>query len=117
MLLGYSLVILRTSRLSIEKGKPIAAICGATAYLGKLGLLNDVKHTSNDLKYLTSVAPEYRGAEHYIDALAVADKNIITAKGIAPIEFAREIFKTIALYSNDDIQKWFQLFKHGIWRA
>ena len=34
-----------------EAGKPIAAICAATTFLGQLGLLNDVKHTSNDLNY------------------------------------------------------------------
>ena len=45
----------------------------------------------------------------------MTDRNIITANGIAPIEFAREIFKTIGLYNNDNIEKWFQLFKNGIW--
>lgn len=98
-----------------EKGKPIAAICAATTYLGQLGLLNDLKHTSNDLNYLKGIAPAYYGDENYQNALAVTDRNIITAKGIAPIEFARAIFKTIGLYSDDNIEKWFQLFKNGIW--
>ena len=98
-----------------EKGKPIAAICAATTYLGQLGLLNDLKHTSNDLNYLKGIAPAYCGDENYQNLLAVTDRNIITAKGIAPIEFARAIFKTIGLYSDDNIEKWFQLFKNGIW--
>ena len=98
-----------------EKNKPIAAICAATAYLGQLGLLDEVKHTSNDLGYLKGVAPNYEGSEHYQNSLAVKGNNIITASGIAPIEFAREIFKTIKLYDNDKIEKWFQLFKDGIW--
>jgi len=98
-----------------EKGKPIAAICAATTYLGQLGLLNDLKHTSNDLNYLKGIAPAYYGDENYQNLLAVTDRNIITAKGIAPIEFARAIFKTIGLYSDDNIEKWFQLFKNGIW--
>ncbi len=98
-----------------ERGKPIAAICAATAYLGQLGLLNDLKHTSNDINYLKGVAPKYCGEKNYLNSLAVTDKNIITANGIAPIEFAREIFKKMELYNDIDIEKWFQLFKNGIW--
>jgi putative intracellular protease/amidase len=98
-----------------KTGKPIAAICAATTYLGQLGLLNDLKHTSNDLNYLKGIAPKYSGDENYQNSLAVTDRNIITANGIAPIEFACEIFKTIGLYSDDNIEKWFQLFKNGIW--
>ncbi len=103
------------TRRLFEKGKPIAAICAATTYLGQLGLLNDLKHTSNDLNYLKGVAPNYSGEENYQNSLAETDKNIITANRIAPIEFAREIFKTIELYAEDNIEKWFQLFKNGIW--
>lgn len=98
-----------------ETGKPIASICAATTYLGQLGLLNDLKHTSNDLNYLKTTAPKYSGDRHYQDSLAVTDENIITANGIAPIEFSREIFKAIELYHDDHIEKWFQLFKNGIW--
>jgi putative intracellular protease/amidase len=98
-----------------ENGKTIAAICAATTYLGQLGILNDLKHTSNDLNYLKGVAPKYCGDENYQNSLAETDRNIITANGIAPIEFAREVFKTIELHNDDDIEKWFQLFKNGIW--
>ncbi len=98
-----------------ENGKSIAAICAATTYLGQLGILNDLKHTSNDLNYLKEIAPNYCGEENYQNSLAVTDKNILTANGIASIEFAREIFKTIELYDDENIEKWFQLFKNGIW--
>lgn len=98
-----------------EKGKTIAAICGATFYLGQLGILDNLKHTSNDLSYLKAVVPEYGGQENYQNKLAETDKNIITANGIAPIEFATEIFKKTELKSDDEIEKWFQLFKNGIW--
>ncbi len=98
-----------------DNEKPIAVICGATFYLGQLGLLDNVHHTSNDLGYLKAVVPEYNGQENYQNQLAVTDRNIITANGIAPIEFAVEIFKKIQLKPNDEIEKWFQLFKNGIW--
>jgi putative intracellular protease/amidase len=98
----------------VENKKPIAAICAATTYLGQLGLLNKRKHTSNGLNYLKEVAPDYRGDEHYMNAWAVTDKNIITATGVAPIEFAREIFRAIELYDEENLEKWFQLFKNGV---
>jgi len=96
-------------------GKTIAAICAATTYLGEKGYLDNVKHTSNDLNYLKTIAPHYKGEENYKSAMAVSDQNMITANGIAPIEFAAEIFRKIKLHSDTDIEKWFQLFKNGIW--
>jgi len=98
-----------------DKGKTIAAICAATTYLGKQGFLDYLKHTSNDLYYLKAIAPQYAGEKNYINSFAVTDQNIITACGIAPIEFAKEIFRKIELYSEQNIEKWFQLFKNGIW--
>jgi len=98
-----------------KRGKPIAAICAATSYMGQLGLLNDLQHTSNDLNYLKGIAPNYCGEENYQNVLAVTGRNIITANGIAPIEFASEIFKIIGLYNDDHIERWYQLFKNGIW--
>lgn len=96
--------------------KPIAAICAATTFLGKSGMLNNTIHTSNDLNYLKGIAPEYKGEIHYQNALAITGENIITANGIAPIEFAREIFRKVNLYEEDNLERWFQLFKNGIWK-
>lgn len=97
--------------------KPIAAICAATSFLGKSGILDSIMHTSNDLNYLKAIAAEYRGENLYQNTLAITDKNIITANGIAPIEFAREIFRKVNLYETEELEKWFQLFKNGIWTA
>ena len=97
------------------KGKTIAAICAATTYLGKQGFLNHQKHTSNHIEYLKGIVQEYSGKEHYVDSLAVSGENVITANGIAPIEFAREVFAKLELYNTEDLEKWFQLFKNGIW--
>jgi putative intracellular protease/amidase len=98
-----------------SENRTIASICGATIFLGKKGYLDNVKHTSNDLGYLKYISPEYKGEKHYQSEVSVTDKNIITANGTAPIEFAREIFKDVKLHSEKDIEKWFQLFKNGIW--
>ena len=93
----------------------IAAICGATMYLGEKGYLDGMKHTSNDLNYLKSVAPHYKGENNYQFEPAVTDRNMITASGISSIEFARDIFRKVNLYDENFIEKWYQLFKNGIW--
>ncbi|HBG39836.1 MAG TPA: hypothetical protein DDW85_00310 [Porphyromonadaceae bacterium] len=80
-----------------------------------LRLLHDTRHTSNDLSYLQAFAPGYSDEKNYLPVPAVTDKKMITASGIAPIEFAREIFTILQLWNEADIDKWFQLFKHGVW--
>ena len=98
-----------------KTGGKIAAICGATTLLADMGILDSVKHTSNAKIYLQQFVPSYRGASQYVDELALTDKNVITASGIAPIEFAREIFKALNLMEDAKIEEWFQVFKYGIW--
>ncbi|QSE98697.1 type 1 glutamine amidotransferase family protein [Fulvivirga lutea] len=103
-----------TEKLHTEN-KTIGAICGATTYLARKGYLNNLNHTSNALFYLQNFAKEYNGANNYVDELAVTDQNLITANGIGPIEFAREVFKKVDLHSEEKIEKWFKLFKNGEW--
>ena len=98
-----------------ERNYAIAAICGATFYMGEKGFLDGFKHTSNDLNYLKAVAPHYKGEKNYLFEPVVTDKNIITASGISTIDFAREIFRKVNLYDEQTIEKWYQLFKNGIW--
>jgi len=99
----------------VESRRPIAAICAATTFLGQLGLLNGISHTSNDIHYLKAIAPDYTGDKNYKNNLAVTDGNIITANGVAPIEFSKHIFELVELHDEHKIEKWFQLFKNGIW--
>ncbi|MCP4158658.1 MAG: glutamine amidotransferase [Deltaproteobacteria bacterium] len=55
----------------------VAAICGATLGLSKIGLLDSIKHTSNSKDYLLN--SHYQGGEYYVDDLSVNDKGIVTA--------------------------------------
>jgi putative intracellular protease/amidase len=95
------------------RGVPIAAICGATLALARAGLLNDRAHTSNEPAYLTSLAPEYAGGNRYVDALAVRERGVITASGLGPTEFAREIFEELEVFTAQERPVWYHLFKHG----
>ena len=89
----------------------VAAICGATLGLAKIGLLDSLKHTSNSKDYLLN--SQYQGADYYVDVLSVSDKGVITASGTASLEFAREIFKELNLYTTEALEAWYKLFKTG----
>jgi putative intracellular protease/amidase len=90
---------------------PIAAICGATVAIARLGLLKGRRHTSNGLEYLRSHVPGYTDSAHYVDAPAVRDRKLITASGLADIEFARELFEELDVLGADDRALWAQIFR------
>ncbi len=96
------------ARQFVEAGVPVAGICGATFGLAKEGLLDDRAHTSNAAEYL--VYSGYSGAEHYIEAPAVTDRDVITADSMSPFEFAREIFARLDLYEPHVLEAWYKLF-------
>ena len=58
-----------------------------------MGYLDSRKHTSNDLNYLKTVCPNYKGEKFYEMGPVVSSENLVTASGIAPLEFAMEILK------------------------
>lgn len=88
----------------------IAAICGATMALAQAGVFNTRKHTSNGNGFLQMMCPHYSGAEHYVDKHALTEGNLITANGIAPIEFAYELFKKSELMKPNTLESWYNLF-------
>lgn len=100
-----------TARAFLESDVPVAAICGATMALARAGLLDDRRHTSNARDYLA--ATQYRGAKRYEDAFAVTDENLITASGVAPLDFALHIFRRLDLYTPPVLDAWYGLFKTG----
>ena len=90
---------------------PIAAICGATLAITRIGLLRGRRHTSNALAYLRSHVPGYADADAYVDAPAVRDRKLITASGLADVEFARELFEELDVLSAGDRALWAQIFR------
>lgn len=96
----------------LESGVPVAAICGATGALARGGLLNARPHTSNAREYL-GWQSGYAGAEHYVDAPAHRDGDLVTASGTAPVDFARAIFERLELYAPSTLDAWYALYKHN----
>jgi putative intracellular protease/amidase len=94
-----------------EQHVPIAAICGATVGISKIGLVRGRRHTSNGLRYLQTQVADYADAANYVDAPAVRDRGLITASGLADVEFAREIFEELGVLSASDRALWAQMFR------
>ena len=90
---------------------PIAAICAATVAIARLGLLRGRRHTSNGLPFLKSLVPGYSEAAQYVDAPAVRDRGLITASGLADVEFARELFEELEVMTPDDRALWARIFR------
>lgn len=95
----------------INKNITIAAICGATVALAQNGLLDNRKHTSNSKEFLKMFSSNYNGDSYYTDTFVVTDNNLITATGLAPLEFSYEIFKKLDIMKTDTLKAWYQLYK------
>jgi putative intracellular protease/amidase len=92
-------------------GVPIAAICGATVAITRLGLLRGRRHTSNGLEYLRAQVPGYAEFTNYVDSPAVRDRGLITASGLGDVEFARELFEELDVLTADERVLWAQIFR------
>lgn len=101
-------------RLS-ESNVPMAAICGGTLEVVRAGLAHCKHHTSNDLSCVRAFVSDYKDESFYSSEPAVTDENLITANGLSPIEFGREIVKLLGIYNDEDAEKWFTMCKHGVY--
>jgi len=92
----------------------IGAVCAATLEIARAGLTQGTRHTSNAKAYLQSLVPGYQDGDFYVDELAVADNNIITASGLGSVEFAREVQRHLKIHGEEEIALWFDMFKNGV---
>ena len=94
----------------VENNLKVAAICGATVGLAKEGVLNSIKHTSNDKNFLKMVCSNYSGEELYQNIPAVTDNKLVTASGLAPIEFTYEVLKLLDVFNKNTLESWYKLY-------
>jgi putative intracellular protease/amidase len=78
-------------------GVPVAAICGATVGLARVGLLDDRAHTSAAAGYLAATG--YAGGDRYVEERAVADRGVVTAGPGSPVQFSRATLEHVGLMS------------------
>ena len=94
-------------------GVPLAAICAATVAIARAGLLRGRRHTSNGRTYLEQQVPGYIGGAEYVEAPAVRDHGLITASGLADVEFAAELFNELDVLTESDRAVWTGMFRGG----
>ncbi len=96
----------------IEEGKLVGAICFAPQFLGRAGILDSYRFT-------TSCSPEkIRSLQcqnpfpwsNYVEARVVRDRNLITAKGYAFVDFSLEVCDALDIFSNP-IQRYEQMVR------
>ena len=105
-------------RQCLESGRILGGICDASGFLGTVGALNHVKHTSNDLDDLKRWAGDaYTGEKNYIMEQAVRDQTIVTANGTAALEFAREVLLALKAAPEEKITEWYNFHKLGYYQA
>ncbi|HOX34376.1 MAG TPA: type 1 glutamine amidotransferase family protein [Methanoregulaceae archaeon] len=100
---------LETVRRLLNGDVVVAAICGATLGLANAGILDNRPHTSNDINVLRMFCPSYHGERYYVDAPAVTDRNLITASGLAPIDFAHHVFRRLGVMNDGTLGAWYNL--------
>ncbi|MGD6801953.1 type 1 glutamine amidotransferase family protein [Rossellomorea vietnamensis] len=96
---------------ALKHGTIVAAICGATDALANMGYLDSRKHTSNNLDYTKMICPNYEGEKLHESGPAVSHANLVTASGIAPLEFAMEVLKKLDVLTPDALHSWYNLNK------
>ncbi|HEX3001284.1 MAG TPA: type 1 glutamine amidotransferase family protein [Methanoregula sp.] len=94
----------------LESGATVGAICGATLGLANAGLLDNRPHTSNAPEVLKMFCQNYHGERFYVNEPAVTDGNLITASGLAPVEFAYHIFRQLDVMTPATLDAWYRLY-------
>lgn len=103
---------------ALNNGKVLGAICDASAFLGTMGVLNNVRHTSNDLNDMKQWAKAaYTGEDKYFMQQVVRDNNVITANGTATLEFAKEVLIALKAAPENKINEWYNFHKLGFYKA
>lgn len=86
--------------------KLVAAICFAPQFLGRAGILHDYRFTTScseeKIRSLGMEDPFYR--PNYVEARTVRDRNLITAKGYAFVDFAMAVCDYLQIFENEQQQ-------------
>lgn len=97
----------------LSLGATVCAICGATAALANIGLLDHRPHTSNGPGFLEMVSPGYQGQSFYIDEPSVADGNLITASSTGALLWAKQIIERLGVFGAETLEAWYAYFRTG----
>lgn len=97
----------------LSSGAAVGAICGATAALANVGLLDKRPHTSNGPGFLEMFSSGYKGQNFYIDQPSVADNNLITAGSTGGLLWAKQIIEHLGVFESNTLESWHAYFSTG----
>ena len=106
-------VMMKKAGELLSAGALVCAICGATMALASAGLLDRRPHTSNGAGYLEMVSPSYKGQNFFVDALSVADRNLITASSTGGLLWAKQIIERLDVFQHNTLEAWYAYFSTG----
>lgn len=93
------------------RGGVVGGICAGTLALARAGLFEGHAHTSNGRVWIADHLPVYAGQGLYRDVpRAVADGNIVSAPGSAPVTFATTFLEALVPERGDTIARMRALF-------
>lgn len=83
-----------------SQDKLLAAICFATQFLGRAGILDKYQYTTSCLieKIKQLGCEDPFNWNNYINQRTVIDRNVITAQGHAFVDFAVEVCKYLNVF-------------------
>lgn len=94
-----------------QQGKVLAAICGGPLFFAKAGVLKGKKYTCG-IPAESRAEVGVFGEADFVDSDVVSDKNLVTAKGFATVDFALAIGDKLGLF-NSESRKQFEEFWGG----
>lgn len=106
-------VIVEKAGELLSAGATVCAICGATAALAGIGLLDNRPHTSNGPGFLELFSPGYKGQSFYTDKPSVADNNLITAGCTGGLMWAKQILEHLGVFESNTLEAWYDYFSIG----
>lgn len=98
-----------------NEGRLLGGICDGSVFLARHGFLNEIEHTSNDLKELVEKAgASYTGKDKYNSQVkSVRCGNIITASATGYVEFAKEVLSALQVAPPEVLEQWYKICKDG----
>lgn len=102
-----------------NKNKLLAAICSAPRLLAKSGILDKVRYTTSALPWTDTLKEKFREnnpfpIHNYVCERVVRDNNVITAQGVAFVDFAIEICDWFRIFESIEEKKDFFTVIRGI---
>ena len=89
------------------KGKLLGAICAGPRFLAKAGVLDNVKYTTSIAQWTEKHVEQFKEndpfpRENFVFQRVIRDGNIITAQGVAFVDFAIEVCDWFSLFDDEE---------------